>query len=64
MQDAFLIDDSLANNIIFGSKDFDEKIIIDSLKLSGAWEFVKILKWNMKICMIMVQDFQVDKNRE
>ena len=44
MQDAFLIDDSLANNIIFGSKDFDEKIIIDSLKLSGAWEFVKNFK--------------------
>ena len=44
MQDAFLMDDSLANNIICGSKDFDEKIIIDSLKLSGAWEFVKNFK--------------------
>ena len=44
MQDAFLIDDSLANNVIFGSKEFNEKVIVDSLKLSGAWEFVKNFK--------------------
>ncbi len=41
MQNAFLIDDSLANNVVFGSNYFDEKKIINSLKLSGAWEFVK-----------------------
>jgi ABC-type bacteriocin/lantibiotic exporter with double-glycine peptidase domain len=41
MQNAFLIDDSLANNVVFGSNHFDEKKIINSLKLSGAWEFVK-----------------------
>lgn len=44
MQDAFIIDDTVARNISLGSIKVNEKRVKDALKLSGAWEFVKKFK--------------------
>ena len=39
-QDTFLINSSIANNIIFGEK-FNERKVIDTLKLVDLWDHVK-----------------------
>ena len=44
-QNAFILDDTIKNNIIFGdTKNFNENLFLDSLKLSNSLDFINDLK--------------------
>lgn len=41
MQDAMLLNDTIAHNVAFGEDAVDEARVVDCLKLANAWEFVE-----------------------
>ena len=47
MQENFLKNDTIAENIVFGEKNFDEKRVKDCLIEANAWKFVHNLKKGM-----------------